>query len=132
MDIREKLHLMRFDKITTLELDEENRINRKFVRKNEIADCIYMFVVENRILYIGKTNCLWKRFDTYRNSAYWKGAFRNNVKKTKILEKQIRKNKMVDVYVKRCEHYYHQEEKSLIRFFKPVLNKLEVNYYVKN
>lgn len=88
-----------FNYLCNLKLDKEKKIYRKFTKRNEYVNVLYAFVIESNVVYIGRTNDLWKRFDTYRNAKYWKTAFVSNAIKTDLLEKSIKK-KGVSLYIK--------------------------------
>lgn len=118
----------------TLDLDDD-RVRRNFVKPKEITNVVYAIAIDNELKYIGKTNCLWKRMDTYRNSKYWKNANPSNIKKTEKLEKAIKSGKQVDIYIRRCVSLQvstdvgsvivttmHTEEPRFINQFKPEWN----------
>ena len=94
-----ELNNLGFIYLCDLKLDEEKKIYRKFTKRNEYVNVLYAFVIESNVVYIGKTNDLWKRFDTYRNAKYWKNAFISNAIKTDLLENAIKKKK-VSLYIK--------------------------------
>lgn len=123
-----------FRKLTQLELDDTGRISRRFVKRKEVTDVLYAIVVDGDVKYIGKTNCLWKRFDTYRNAKYWKNAFDSNKAKTQLLEDCVSKG-TVDIYVRDCVSIniltdvgnvhlttMHSEETRFIKLFSPEWN----------
>lgn len=125
-----------FSKLCCLSLDKEKKINRKFVKPKEIIHAMYAFVIDGELVYIGKTKCLWKRFDTYRNAKYWKGAFVSNAIKTDLLENAIKKG-TVELYVRECPNMevnskilttLHIEEPRVINHFKPKWNKHYAKY----
>lgn len=120
-----------FNKLCDLSLDKSESIDRTFVKPRQLVNVLYAFVVNNEIKYIGKTNDLWKRFDTYRNSKNWKNAFVSNQIKTDLIEKAIAKTG-VELYVKECPTIYigcneksiavtsmHLEEPRIIKHFNP-------------
>lgn len=123
-----------FKKICSLRLDDDNRISRDFARPREYMNVIYAIVINGEIVYLGKTNCLWKRFDTYRNSKYWKNANESNKIKTDLLERHILVDN-VELYVRQCPMMIvgdgekqivitsmHLEEPRIIKFFSPAWN----------
>ncbi|AAQ17970.1 DenA endonuclease II [Aeromonas phage Aeh1] len=129
-----------FKKMCDLSLDKEGKIDRSFVKPKQMTFVLYAFVVNGVVHYIGKTNDLWKRFDTYRNSKNWKNAFVSNQIKTDLLEKTIAKTG-VELYVKECPTFFigsnskaitvtsmHLEEPKVIKHFNPEWNKHYAKY----
>lgn len=124
-----------FKKLCNLKLDNTGRIDRSFTKINEYLNVLYAFVINNQIMYIGKSVHLYKRFDTYRNSKYWKNAHTSNKIKTELLEKHISVDN-VELYVRQCPMMIvgtnnsqtvitsmHLEEHHIIKFFSPDWNK---------
>lgn len=139
LSAKDKLDVLikRFDfkYLTTLEMDEDDRIKRSFIKPKEISYVIYAISIDDELKYIGKTNCFWKRMDTYRNSKYWKNAFQSNVSKTESLERAIKAGKKVKIHTRKCVCLttrtkigevllttMHSEEPRFIKQFKPEWN----------
>ena len=135
---KDKLDVLRkrfnFTHLVKLDLDG-GRVRRNFVKAKELTNIIYAITIDDELKYIGKTNCLWKRMDTYRNSKYWKNANASNVLKTEKLEQAIQSGKKVDIYIRRCVSMtintqvgsvvvttMHTEEPRFINQFKPEWN----------
>ncbi|ADM79941.1 DenA endonuclease II [Aeromonas phage phiAS5] len=129
-----------FKKLCDLRLDDSGKISRDFVKPRQLIFVLYAFVVNSEVKYIGKSNDLWKRFDTYRNSKNWKNAFVSNQIKTDLLEKTIVKSG-VELYVKECPTIFigrnatpitvtsmHLEEPRVIKHFNPEWNKHYAKY----
>lgn len=138
LNSKEKLDVLKkrfkFTHLTTLELDGD-RIKRNFIKPKEVTNVLYAIAIDNELMYIGKTNCFWKRMDTYRNSKYWKNANTSNVEKTEKLEQAIKAGKKVDIFVRQCVVLtintevgnvivttMHTEEPRFIKQFKPSWN----------
>lgn len=123
-----------FTKLVTLDMDGD-RVRRNFVKPKEVENVIYAIAIDDELKYIGKTNCLWKRMDTYRNSKYWKNANPSNVQKTEKLETAINAGKKVEIFIRKCVSLnmktdignvvittMHTEEPRFIHQFKPEWN----------
>ena len=123
-----------FRKLVELELEPNGRIRRNFIKAEEVTNVLYAIAVDGKMMYIGKTKCLWKRLDTYRNAKYWKNAFDSNKQKTQMLEDCIKAGK-VEIYVRDCVSMtiltdvgdvslttMHSEETRFIKLFTPEWN----------
>ncbi|UYD59496.1 endonuclease II [Aeromonas phage avDM6] len=111
-----------FKKISKLEVDENGLLSREFLIPTFYQNVIYAFVRGSKVLYIGKANCLWKRFDTYRNCVNWRSAKQSNIDKNlKIVETTKKGN--LWLYVKRSSSMMLDiEEQKLIREYRPSWN----------
>lgn len=135
---KDKLNVLKnrfkFTHLVKLEMDGD-RIRRNFIKPKEVTNVIYAIAIDDELVYIGKTNCFWKRMDTYRNSKYWKNANPSNVQKTEKLENAIKAGKKVDIYTRKCVALtintdvgnvlittMHTEEPRFINQFKPEWN----------
>lgn len=136
---KEKLEVLtkrfNFNYLTTFEMDDDNRLRRNFIKPKEVTNVIYAISIDDELVYIGKTNCFWKRMDTYRNSKYWKVANVSNVEKTEKLEEAVKSGKKVEIFTRKCATLsvntelgdvvvttMHSEEPRFIKQFKPSWN----------
>lgn len=123
-----------FKRLCKLELDESGKISREFVKPKQYQMVLYAFVIKRKVVYIGKSVDLYKRFDTYRNCSNWVSANDSNIKKNKMLVDAIGDSGVV-LYVKQCPVLFvgyneqsvtitsmHLEEPRLIDTFKPKWN----------
>lgn len=135
---KDKLNVLKnrfkFTHLVTLDMDG-GRIRRNFVKPKQVTNVIYAISIDDELKYIGKTNCFWKRMDTYRNSKYWKNANPSNVQKTENLENAIKAGKKVEIFIRTCVSLtintaignvvvttMHTEEPRFISQFKPEWN----------
>lgn len=111
-----------FKKISKLGLDENGLISREFLIPTFYQNVVYAFVKGTKVLYIGKANDLWKRFDTYRNCVNWRNAKRSNIDKNRKMVNTM-KNGNLWLYVKRSSSMMLDiEEQKLIREYRPIWN----------
>lgn len=119
-----------FDGAWKLALDQEQKLERKFIKQGDFTYCVYAIIIDNILVYIGKCKDMWKRLDTYRNSKYWKNAHISNIVKTDKIENAIRKKRNVILLVKEyTEETYSDIEETLIQKLKPDWNNKHVNPY---
>jgi len=123
----DELNSLGFIHLCDLKLDKEKKINRKFTKRNEYVNVMYAFVIDSNVMYIGRTNDLWKRFDTYRNAKYWQNAFISNIIKTDLLENAIKKTG-VSLYIKTDCDDIVQDEPMIINKFNPNWNRHYAKY----
>lgn len=113
-----------FKKISKLGVDENGLLSREFLIPTFYQNVIYAFVRGSKVLYIGQTVDLWKRFDTYRNVVNWKNPKQSNIDKNKKIVDFIESGKNLWLYVRRMDDKLSMdlEERSLIRTYKPLWN----------
>lgn len=90
-----------FKCLGALSTDNTGKISRAFVKPKQYQYVLYAFEIAGEVVYIGKTNCLWKRFDTYRNAGNWKKAWVSNKNKNAWLLDAI-KLAGVNIWIKEC------------------------------
>lgn len=93
------------------------------VRRMEFCSIVYAIMVNDNLVYVGKTSDFFIRKHTYRNAKYWKNAWRSNKKKTSLLEENIRRGYDVSFYCLNSTNVDF-DEKILIENLKPKWNKV--------
>lgn len=123
-----------FRKLCDLRLCKKGMLDRSFCKRGQYKYIVYAMVVNGQVMYIGKTNCLWKRTDTYRNAMNWKTSWVSSKKKSKWIIDTI-KSDGIELWYKQCQvlHIGRGKQKvtvtnmgilesRLIKKIKPVLN----------
>ncbi|QAX98023.1 endonuclease II [Aeromonas phage Asswx_1] len=111
-----------FKKISKLYLDDQGLLSRDMLVPTYYQNVVYAFVRGSKILYIGKANDLWKRFDTYRNCVNWRNARQSNVDKNKKMVETINKGNLWLYVFRSSSMMLDMDEQRLIREYRPVWN----------